>query len=178
MSKKFKFDIAISFAEEDRNIAVALACGFKLKKIKPYYYPDNTTVTLGYQLEERLQRLYEDEAQYAVVVLSEHYLKKGFCQLEIQAIKQRMAKEKDRYLVVVRTDRHLPKDLGISDDLCYKEWQFNPEEIAENLFEMLGNSEETENKSNQKILKQNVQNFNGTTNVEGSIINKQNNTYQ
>tara|TARA_B100001123_G_C14525589_1_gene716113 strand:+ start:204 stop:350 length:147 start_codon:yes stop_codon:yes gene_type:complete len=45
----YPYDIAISFAEEDRNIAVALQCAFKLKNISTYYYAEAFTETLGYK---------------------------------------------------------------------------------------------------------------------------------
>lgn len=73
----YKYDIALSFAEEDRNIAVALARELGRKGISVYYYPDNIIETAGKQLSQKLTEIYTKDAKYAVVIVSDHYFKKS-----------------------------------------------------------------------------------------------------
>jgi len=166
MEKK-KYDVAISFAEEDRNIAAALECGLELLKIKAYYYPEKSSETIGYNLNDVLPRLYKDEAHYAVIILSEHYPKKKFCQVELKAISERMKSQQDRYLVIVKTDETLPEDIELSNDLVYVMWEHNPKKLAESLASMLGKRlPDKERKATESYQAKNIitkSNFHGTT---------------
>ncbi len=171
----YPYEIAISFAEEDRNIAVALACGFKLKDIKAYYYPDHKAATLGSNLASELQRIYHEKAQYAVIVLSKNYPNKTYCKIEAEAILHRLQGQDKRYVVVVKTDDTLPIDIGLPKGLCYEKWDYNPEEIAEALFDILGKEEKLPEKPLSDQPTQNTHiNFNGSINAR-DVIGQQTN---
>src|ERR1700760_1841223 len=90
----YPYDVALSFAEEDRNIALALALALELRgQKKVYYYPLHYEATWGTELEARLREIYTREARYAVVLLSDDYFRKRFTAIEHAAIRDRAAAE-------------------------------------------------------------------------------------
>lgn len=168
---KYKYDIAISFAEEDRNIAVALHCGFKLKNLNTYYYPEKSAETLAHLLDVRLKALYESEAEYAVIVLSKKYLDKPYCKIELEAIKSRMAAqtvENTSYVVVLKTDETLPSDIGLPTTLTYKDWDYDPENLAGIFWQMLGKPEE----KNERIINHSTSNTDNSKTFKNVTIGR------
>ena len=137
MSHDFKYDIAISFAEEDRNIAVALECAFELKGIKSFYYPECSSETTGHDLRMKLPQLYKEEARYAVVILSERYMRKPFCKLELQAIQDRINGQNSPYLVLIKSDDKVAKDVDLPEHFAHIKWDYNPKEISSTVWKML-----------------------------------------
>ncbi|HAD97691.1 MAG TPA: hypothetical protein DCG19_09820, partial [Cryomorphaceae bacterium] len=144
--QKYKYDIAISFAEEDRDIAIAVRTAFKLEKLKElhfYYYPDQPHEVAGYKsLNQRLHAIYNNESQYAIIILTKTYSKNdGYRQIELKAIKKRLATEEGRYLFVLAKAGTSPKDIGLADDFPVIWWDHNPEFLA-NIFLKIQNGEE------------------------------------
>lgn len=138
--RKYKYDIAISFAEEDRNIALAVRSAFKLeelKKIRVYYYADKPEETWGYKLKERLPKIYRDEARYSLLILSEKYPHKKYCRIELEAIRERIKREEDRYLFILTTDDTDPSRIDLADDYAFREWNYDPEQLTEILSQIL-----------------------------------------
>lgn len=143
MQNEYKYDVVISFAEEDRNAALALALAFEIRGLRPYYYPDNKAETLG-NLKENLNRIYFKEARYAVALISNHYLNrnKKHVQVEMNAILTRMKEEKDIiYLIPVR----LTKDLTLTRRPLFKgelilEWEYKPKEIVDVIHQLHGSA--------------------------------------
>ena len=105
--KKYKYDIAISFAEEEHDIAKMLDFVFRsrrFRKIKAFYYPRFKSRLMGEDLHEILPKIYESEARYALIILSGKYLTKEYCQIELEAIRKRRHIQEDRYAFVVKKD--------------------------------------------------------------------------
>jgi hypothetical protein len=62
LKNSFKYEVAISFAEEDRNAAIALALALELAGFNHiYYYPDNLAATAGKTLIPELQKIFLDQ---------------------------------------------------------------------------------------------------------------------
>jgi hypothetical protein len=105
MSTEFKYDVAISFAEEDRDAAKSLSLELVHCGLSVYYYPDQSAATLGRPLDDTLRAIYRDEARYAVVLFSENYLdpEKQYTIIELEAIRYRMQLEPDKvYMLPVK----------------------------------------------------------------------------
>jgi sulfatase modifying factor 1 len=141
MNKQYEYDIAISFAEEDRNAALALALALELKEFqKVYYYPDNLDVTVGHELKERLRKIFYDEAKYAVVFLSENYFNsnKGFVPEELEVIVKRIKESEDVYMIPVVLNNYSIEMHSNFGTFGYLKWNYNPKEIANVLRKILG----------------------------------------
>lgn len=135
------YNIAISFAEEDRNAALALSLALELKGVKNiYYYPDKLGDTAGKVLLKELRLIYTERAKYTVILLSKKYLKKPTAREELEAIYKRMLREPDINSVVPVV---LGAKVDLSDypalkELAYLDWNYEPKKVADILISFLG----------------------------------------
>ncbi len=152
MPVTFKYDVAISFAEEDRNAALAMALALELAGFKQvYYYPNYRATGIGLQIKDKLINTYSKEARYVVLFLSKAYFRedKVYTNIELQAIKQRILDSPDiQYVVPVLID----EGLDISEDKVlnereYIKWEYDPKEIARILKENFGQAYPTEKRA-------------------------------
>ncbi len=137
---KYTYEVAISFAEEDRNAALALSLAFEIEGFKSiYYYPEKQEDYLGEELEKILTNIYCREAKYAVILFSEHYLKKDFTRVELEAIKNRMKSESSHvYMIPVKlNDKFSFEDEDLAKLKCYL-WNYNPKPLAKKMMELFG----------------------------------------
>jgi TIR domain len=106
-SKKLEFEVALSFAGEDRESAKHLAELLKNDGVSVFYDEFYKEKLWGKDLYQHLQQVYRDQAQYCVVFVSKHYIKKSWTKHELQQI-QAKAFEIDReYLLPVLLDETL-----------------------------------------------------------------------
>jgi tetratricopeptide (TPR) repeat protein len=100
------YDIAISFASEDRGFAQQLADfltnGFKLL----VFFDDYEQAKLwGKYLTERLVEIYRDKAHYCVVLVSRHYKRTRWSKLEWRSAQERAFSEPNKdYILPIRLD--------------------------------------------------------------------------
>ena len=99
-----EYDVALSFAGEDRKHAKELA---DLLKTKDYscFYDENELATLwGKNLYDYLSSVYKDRARYCVMFLSKHYERQLWTNHERQLAQARAFKENREYILPVRLD--------------------------------------------------------------------------
>jgi hypothetical protein len=139
---KYKYDIAISFAEEDRNAAVALSEALRHEGMNAYYYPEARADDVGYELSERLTKVYSEEAAFAVMLSSVNYYdqKKTSVKVELEAIQARMETDPDIvYLIPVMLDKEKAPDMyDFINRLIHLEWQYQPAEVAKVIKDIAG----------------------------------------
>ena len=101
----WEFDIAISFAGEDRKIAQALAYGLKNQGLKVFYDDDEQANLLGECLTEYLVDIYKNKAQYCIILISSHYVEKRWTRHEWKAAQARAFEQfDDAYILPIRLD--------------------------------------------------------------------------
>jgi hypothetical protein len=74
----FDFDVAISFAGEDREYVKEIAVLLKQRGIPTFYDEDHLAEMWGEDLVEYLDDVYRKRSRYAVVFLSRHYVSKAW----------------------------------------------------------------------------------------------------
>jgi hypothetical protein len=138
---KYKYDVAISFAEKDRNAALAMALALELNGFENvYYYPDQLAETTGKGLLTALEKIYSNECKYIVLLLSDKYLKGKTSKEELRFIYERI--KKNKYLVCAIPVK-LHKELILSKFPLLKEitkidWDYNPKRVAKILEKNFG----------------------------------------
>jgi hypothetical protein len=70
------YDVVISFAGEDRNIADALASGLVTKGINVFYDEYERANLWGKDLYVHLTKIYRDESKCCLMLISENYARK------------------------------------------------------------------------------------------------------
>ena len=124
----YEFDLVISFSEEDRVIASGISLALSLYGVKHYYYPEYQSMMNGKDITISLNDIYEHQGRFALVIASDHYVKKRFTTLEYKAIERRRGIQPG-YMILVRVgDLDVAKLSESSKDLVYFDWnqEFKP----------------------------------------------------
>lgn len=154
MSNSYKYSVALSFAEEDRNAALAMALALEIRGFKNvYYYPDRRSTGVGLNIKEKLIETYKNDTEYVVLFLSTSFFKedKVYTKIELEAIKQRiLTQPKIQYVIPILLD-----DIDLTNDdvlngMEYIKWEYNPKEITEILKDKFGKPYPEKNNSEEK----------------------------
>jgi hypothetical protein len=101
----YKYDIAVSFAGEQRDFVQEVVRGLDLPKDRAFYDADYKAELWGEELSEVFTKLYRDEARFVVMFISREYAEKEWCNLERRAALRRRMMTKGAYILPVRLDR-------------------------------------------------------------------------
>ena len=114
-----EFDVALSFAGEDRQHAEALADLLKSGGYTYFYDKYKQADLWGKNLSVHLSSIYKDKARYCVVFLSEHYAIKPWPRHELESAQARAIYEIREYILPIRLDdteiEGIPPTVGYLD---------------------------------------------------------------
>lgn len=99
-----KYDVALSFASEDRKFVEEVAVVLVLSKIDVFYDRFEEIDLWGKNLYEHLECVYRDLASYAIIFCSKHYAEKAWTRHEHRAAQERAIKERREYVLPLRFD--------------------------------------------------------------------------
>ena len=112
----YEYDVAISFAGEDRKVAEDMAMALKNKGVKVFYDDFEKEKMWGKNLIEYFQDIFEEKAKYCIMLLSENYKKKFWTNHERRIAQARAFREKGEYILPIRIDNTkipgLPETIG------------------------------------------------------------------
>ena len=129
-SKKYKYDVALSFANEDRNYVKQIADNLKLSGVKVFYDEYETSKLWGKNLYEHLDDVYQRKAKYVLMFISKNYEKKLWTNHERRSAQARAFKENDEYILPIKLDdTEIP---GILSTIGYLDGRIKtPNEISD-----------------------------------------------
>ena len=104
MSDSKKYDVALSFAGEDREYVVGVAEDLKVKGVRVFYDEFEKVAPWGENLTERFVDVYMKSARYAVLFISKYYRDKVWTRLERRAALARDLTEGQVYILPARFD--------------------------------------------------------------------------
>ncbi len=128
----YPYDVALSFAGEDRSYADALAQALRERRLNIFYDTYERTTLWGKNLYTILSDVYQNKAQYCVMFLSKHYAAKLWTNHEREAAQARAFSENEEYILPIRLDN--TKIPGIAPTVAYLSW---PPETAETIADMI-----------------------------------------
>ena len=99
-----QFDVALSFAGEDRKHAEELAILLKSGEYSVFYDEYEPARLWGRNLYDYLSSIYKDQARYCVMFLSKHYKRKLWTNHERQNAQARAFEDNQEYILPVRVD--------------------------------------------------------------------------
>ncbi|GFO66405.1 TIR domain-containing protein [Geomonas paludis] len=148
----YDYDIAMSFAGEDRAIAVEVATHLEEAGVKVFYDMFEKAELWGKDLYEYLAEIYSNRARYCIMFLSENYSKKLWTNHERRFAQTRAFNERSDYILPVRIDQtSIP---GIPDTIGYVDVKDTPtRDIASLVIEKLGNTDIISSKDPIKVQK-------------------------
>ena len=102
--QEYEFDVALSFAGEDRRYAQELAEYLDKDGYSVFYDQYELGDLWGKNLYTHLSSVYKDKARYCVVFLSKHYAQKLWANHELESAQARAFEENKEYILPVRLD--------------------------------------------------------------------------
>jgi hypothetical protein len=112
-----QYDVALSFAGEDREHAEAIAALLVDRGLRVFYDRYEQADLWGKDLYQHLQTVYRDRAQYCIVFASQHYADKLWTKHELRQAQARAFKENAEYILPLRLDdTEIP---GINPTIAY-----------------------------------------------------------
>jgi hypothetical protein len=100
----YDYDVAVSFAGEDRPFVAKVVELLKQAQIKVFYDLDEQAAMWGENLVDFLDGVYQHRARFAIVFVSRHYVEKAWPNHERQSAQARALIERSAYLLPVRLD--------------------------------------------------------------------------
>ncbi len=142
-TQHYDYDVALSFAGEDRTSAEALFDALSLRCIKVFYDEYEKSTLWGKNLYTYLSDIYQNKARYSIMLLSQHYAAKLWTNHEREAAQARAFREIEDYILPVRLDNaEIP---GVLPTTAYLNWhQEKAEGIAEALLNKLRSQKTSE----------------------------------
>ncbi len=132
-----KYDIAISFAGEQRELAESIATRLDAVGYSVFYDRFERAELWGQDLSLALGNVYENDAKFCLILVSEDYVKKAWTNLERQNAISRFMREHHNYILCLKTDAsELP---GLPSVIGYISLSnTSQDEVHEMLLEKLG----------------------------------------
>lgn len=101
---QFEYDIAISFAGENRNTAEDIAGKLKANGVRVFYDKYEEAHLLGMDLYEHLHDVYSNKAKCCMMLISQYYVDKAWTTHERKSVQERALLESGPYIIPVRLD--------------------------------------------------------------------------
>lgn len=116
---QFVYDVVVSFAGEDRAAVQKFVRLLDTKKITYFYDEDKAHELWGKDLTTDLADVYEQQARYCLMFISEHYLRKKWTNFERLHIQARAFRDPNEYILPIRLDDTvipgIPETIGFRD---------------------------------------------------------------
>lgn len=142
-NSSFKYDVALSFAGEERDYVQKVANSLK-NRIKFFYDQFEDVDLWGKDLFTHLDEVYKKDARYCVMFISKNYAKKLWTNHERQSAQERAFEENKEYILPVRfDDTEIP---GIRSTVGYIDGSVtSPEQLADMIIEKCRSKEGSPN---------------------------------
>jgi hypothetical protein len=136
------YDVAISFAGEDRDVAEELATQLVARSVSVFYDRFFQSELWGKDLYEHIADIYSKRATYCLMIVSRSYLLKKWTTHERKSAQARAFAQGAEYILPVRLDdTELP---GLPSTIGYIDYrQASCKEIVDLLLEKLGRQSES-----------------------------------
>ena len=133
----FTYDVALSFAGEQRTYVQKVAAGLRRRGIRPFYDDYEQATLWGKDLYEHLDWIYQKAARYCVLFASEAYARKVWTTHERRSAQARALQSNHEYVLPVRfDDTEIP---GLRSTIAYVDARsLLPGKLAAFICEKLG----------------------------------------
>lgn len=127
---QFLYDVALSFAGEDRKFVKDVAEQLRNKSVKVFYDEYETANLWGKDLLDYLEDVYRVKSQYVIIFVSQHYLEKPWTNFERRSALNRAMQNKAEYILPIKLDDTILP--GLFESTSYLSYsQYNAAEICD-----------------------------------------------
>jgi hypothetical protein len=115
--RDYKYDVALSFAGEDREFVDKVANIIKNEGVIVFYDEFAKVETWGKNLPVKFDKIYSIESQYVIIFISKSYKEKAWTNFELSSALQKAVKQKTEYILPARFD---DTELdGLNDNIAF-----------------------------------------------------------
>ena len=100
----FDYDVALSFAGEDRSVARQIASGLEARGVRFFMDEFERTLLWGKDLSDGLRSRYGERTRYVVILVSKHYAVKDWTDFEFTVAKKEAGRRTREFILPVRLD--------------------------------------------------------------------------
>ena len=100
----FEYDVAVSFAEADKEVAGELANLLRGKQIKVFLDEYTSLAQWGKDILDHLVNLYARKARYCVLLISRHYPLRSWTAAERTSARELALRDAQEYILPVQLD--------------------------------------------------------------------------
>jgi hypothetical protein len=130
---QFEYDIALSFAGEDRAVAEEFASLLVAKNIKVFFDEYEAAELWGKDLVNHLVNIYGRKARYCVMFISQYYPLKKWTEVERMSAQERAFRDANEYILPIQLDdTEVP---GITETKGYRDLRQHSMESIVDLLE-------------------------------------------
>ncbi|MDE0468795.1 MAG: TIR domain-containing protein [Candidatus Poribacteria bacterium] len=147
--KEYKYDVALSFAGEDRELARKLAKRLETNGYSVFYDENEEAQLWGKNLYNYFLSVYRDESRYCVVFVSENYVRSRWANHELQSALERTLREKYEYILPIHLDDTRISELPMI--IKYIDYRLNNIDI-ERIYDLLVKKLSTFGSSSDKVV--------------------------
>jgi len=116
-----EYDIAISFAGEDRTIAQSIAEKLKKNGVRVFYDSYEKATLWGKDLYQHLNDVYKNKAKFCLMVISNNYRDKQWTNHERKAAQARAFSQNKEYILPLKLDdTEIP---GLNETIGYVDFR-------------------------------------------------------
>lgn len=137
-ARKYEYDVALSFAGEDREYVEKVAHALVNLGLKVFYDKYEEVDLWGKNLYTHLDDVYQHKARYCIIFISKYYKHKLWTNHERESAQARAFTEKKEYILPVKIDdTEIP---GIKPTVAYlRSENMTPEKLAIKTAEKISN---------------------------------------
>jgi hypothetical protein len=129
----FEYDVALSFAGEDRAVAQEFADLLRKKNINVFYDEYRVGELWGKDLVDHLVNIYGRKARYCVMFISQYYPLKNWTEVERTSAQERAFRDANEYILPIQLDdTDIP---GLTEPTGYRDLRQHSMESIVNLLE-------------------------------------------
>ncbi len=119
--KPFKYDVSLSYANENRKITKNLAQKLENKGIRVFFDNFYQSELWGKNLEKVFSKVFGPETRFAVVLISKHYPIKEWTNFEFSIMRKEAKKRKNEFILPIKLDN--TKMPGIHENIGYLDYR-------------------------------------------------------
>lgn len=118
---KFEYDIALSFAGEDREIAEEIANALGIEGVKVFYDQFHKIALWGKKLTKHFSEVYGPKTKFVMPLISKHYPIKDWTDFEFSIARREAKKRTREFILPVKLDG--TKVVGIHEDVLFLDYK-------------------------------------------------------
>jgi hypothetical protein len=117
---EYDWDVAVSFAGEDRAVVEELVAALMDSGVEVFYDLNESARLWGKDLEQELAQVYAHEARFMIVCISEYYPIKDWSRFELEVGKRSSSKRLGEYMLPLHLSSTPPLIEGLKDTIGYQ----------------------------------------------------------